>query len=61
MVLGDAGGYSAKNYSMAFPQIPRHFSWRSLTLALELMGAELIELLMAPDAILEDLDVIEDF
>jgi hypothetical protein len=32
-----------------------------LTLALELMGAELIEMLVAPDLIVENLYVIEDF
>jgi len=32
-----------------------------LTLPLELMGAELIEVLMAPNTIVETLDVIEDF
>jgi hypothetical protein len=32
-----------------------------LTLALELMGAEMIEMLVAPDSIVENLDVIEDF
>jgi hypothetical protein len=32
-----------------------------LTLPLELMGAELIEMLMAPNTIVETLDVIEDF
>jgi hypothetical protein len=32
-----------------------------LTLSLELMGAELIEVLMAPNTIVETLDVIEDF
>jgi hypothetical protein len=31
-----------------------------LTLAFELMGAELIEMLVAPDAILENRYVIED-
>jgi hypothetical protein len=31
-----------------------------LTLPLELMGAELIEMLMAPNTIVETLDVIED-
>ncbi len=46
---------------MAFPQNPRHFSLRSLTLALELMGAELIEMLVASDSIVDNLDVIEDF
>jgi hypothetical protein len=32
-----------------------------LTLPLELMGAELIEVLMASNTIVETLDVIEDF
>ena len=32
---------------MAFPQIPRHFLQRSLTLPLELMGPELKEMLVA--------------
>ena len=32
-----------------------------MTLALELMGAEFIEMLMAPNSIAEALDVIEDF
>jgi hypothetical protein len=32
-----------------------------LTLALELMGAELIEMLVASDSTVENLDVIEDF
>jgi hypothetical protein len=32
-----------------------------LTLALELMGAELIEMLVASDSIVENLEVIEDF
>jgi hypothetical protein len=32
-----------------------------LTLTLELMGAELIEMLVAPYSIVENLDVIEDF
>jgi hypothetical protein len=32
-----------------------------LTLALELMGAELIEMLVASHSIVETLDVIEDF
>jgi hypothetical protein len=32
-----------------------------LTLPLELMGAELIEMLVAPNTIVETLDVIEDF
>jgi hypothetical protein len=32
-----------------------------LTLPLELMGAELIEMLMASNTIVETLDVIEDF
>jgi hypothetical protein len=31
-----------------------------LTLPLELMGAELIEMLVAPNTIVETLDVIED-
>ena len=46
---------------MAFPQTCRHFSQRSLTLPLELMGTELIKMLMAPNTIVETLDVIEDF
>lgn len=41
---------------MAFPQIPRHFSQRSLKLPLELMGAELIEVLVTPNSIVETLD-----
>ncbi len=49
------------NTILAFPQTCRHFSKRSLTLALELMGAELIEMLVAPDSIVENLDVIKDF
>jgi hypothetical protein len=32
-----------------------------LSLPLELMGAELIEVLVAPDSIVENLDVIEEF
>jgi hypothetical protein len=32
-----------------------------LTLPLELMGAELVEMLVAPNTIVETLDVIEDF
>jgi hypothetical protein len=32
-----------------------------LTLPLELMGAELIKMLVAPDSIAENLDVIKDF
>jgi hypothetical protein len=32
-----------------------------LTLSLELMGAELIEMLVASNTIVETLDVIEDF
>jgi hypothetical protein len=32
-----------------------------LTLALEFMVAELIEMLVAPDSIVENLDVINDF
>jgi hypothetical protein len=32
-----------------------------LTLALEFMGAELIKMLVAPDSIAENLDVIKDF
>jgi hypothetical protein len=32
-----------------------------LTLPLELMGTELIEMLVAPNSIVETLDVIEDF
>ena len=46
---------------LVFPQFTRHFSQRSLTLPLELMGAELIEVLMASNTIVETLDVIEDF
>ncbi len=46
---------------LAFPQTCRHFSLRSLTLPLELMGAELIEMLVASNSIVETLDVIEDF
>ena len=46
---------------LAFPQIFKHFSDCSLTLTLELMGAQLIEMLVAPDSIVENLDVIEDF
>jgi hypothetical protein len=46
---------------VAFPQTYRHFSQRSLRLALELMGAELIQMLMALNSIVENLDVIEDF
>jgi hypothetical protein len=34
---------------------------RSLTLPLELIGAELIEMLVASNTIVETLDVIEDF
>ena len=47
--------------TVAFPQLTRHFSQRTLTLPLELMGAELIEVLMASNTIVETLDVIEDF
>ena len=47
--------------SVVFPQFTRHFSQRTLTLPLELMGAELIEVLMASNTIVETLDVIEDF
>jgi hypothetical protein len=32
-----------------------------LTLPLELVGAELVEMLVAPNTIVETLDVIEDF
>jgi hypothetical protein len=32
-----------------------------LALPLELMGAELVEMLVAPNTIVETLDVIEDF
>jgi hypothetical protein len=32
-----------------------------LTLPLELMGAELVEMLVAPNTIVKILDVIEDF
>jgi hypothetical protein len=46
---------------MAFPQTFRHFSLRSLKLALELMGAKLIEMLVTSNSIVEILDVIEDF
>ena len=46
---------------VAFPQISRHFSYCGLMLPLELMGTELIEMLMAPNTIVETLDVIEDF
>ncbi len=51
----------ADNLTVAFPQTCRHFSLRSLTLPLELMGAELIEMLVASNSIVETLDVIEDF
>ena len=58
----DRLGRSLQNLvELAFPQFTRHFSWRSLTLPLELMGTELIEVLMAPNTIVETLDVIEDF
>lgn len=46
---------------LAFPQTCRHFSQRSFTLPLELMRTELIEMLVAPNTIVETLDVIEDF
>ena len=38
-------------------------SWKvqSFTLPLELMGVELIEVLVTPNTIVETLDVIEDF
>ena len=46
---------------VAFPQFYRHFSWRSFLLALKLKRAELIEVLVAPNPIVETLNVIEDF
>ncbi len=51
----------SRSLELAFPQNSRHFSQRSLTLALELMGADLIQILMALNSIVETLDVIEDF
>jgi hypothetical protein len=53
--------FQIKHLDVAFPQTYRHFSQRSLRLALELMGAELIQILMALNSIVETLDVIEDF
>ena len=50
-----------KSGPLVFPQFTRHFSERSLTLSLELMGTELIEMLVASNTIVETLDVIEDF
>ena len=52
---------SFEGFHMVFPQFTRHFLSRTLTLPLELMGAELIEVLMASNTIVETLDVIEDF
>ena len=45
---------------LAFPQFLRHISLRSLMSAFELKGAELIEMLVASNSIVETLDVIED-
>ena len=45
---------------LASPQFTRHISWRSLTLPFELMGAELIEMLVASSPIVETLVVIEN-
>ena len=60
MVVGGVF-YNAQVVNLAFPQFTRHFSSRSLTLPLELMGAELIEMLVAPNTIVETLDISEDF
>lgn len=46
---------------MAFPQTYRNFSKRSLALALEFIGAQLFEMLVAYNSIVETLDVIKDF
>ena len=45
---------------LVFPQFLRHISQRSLTSAFELKGAELIEMLVSSNAIVETLDVIKD-
>lgn len=47
--------------TLAFPQFYRHFSWRSFLLALKLKRAELIEVLVAPNPIVEAFNVIKDF
>ena len=46
---------------IGIPQTCRHFSSCGLTLPLELLGTELIEVLVASNAIVVTLDVIEDF
>jgi hypothetical protein len=52
--------FSATTHPLAFFQVAKHFSQRSLTPPLELMRAKLVEMLVALSKIVVALDEIED-